>query len=249
MLEEKCVICGTINKEWIFKEVLTKDLSLSWELNDDQIKRINQRETSGCSFCGNSARTRALAKAVMKELNFGNDIIFDDWIEEANKRNYEVAEINSCGRLHAHLVKIPNLQFSEYHSDDNADIGDIPNENILNLSYRDNSFDLVLHSETLEHVADYKKALSECTRILKPGGVCIYTVPIINGRNTKKCIEIDKEGALFYLKPPSYHGLSDDFLVFWEFGDDFPELSKSILIYSEPETLNYVFAVRKNQGE
>ena len=241
----ECAICGTISESWITRNILTDELSDTWKLDKAQIEKINLRESSYCPICSNSARTRALGKAIVNELNFPDVKIFKEWIQEANKKDLKIAEINSCGKLHDFLANSKNLKYSEYHSQENTKINDIPNEDITNLSYEDNSFDLVIHSETLEHVPDYKKALDECIRILKPNGICIYTVPIINNRLTIKCVAIDEKGDINYLKPPSYHGCSDDYLVFWEFGDNFQELSHSELIYSEPEILNYVFAIRK----
>lgn len=46
---------------------------------------------------------------------------------------------------------------------------------VHNLPFADNSFDLVLCSETLEHVSDYKKAISELSRVAKK--YLIITVP------------------------------------------------------------------------
>ena len=46
---------------------------------------------------------------------------------------------------------------------------------IHNLPFSDNEFDIVLCSETLEHVTDYKKAIQELLRITKK--VLIITVP------------------------------------------------------------------------
>ena len=43
--------------------------------------------------------------------------------------------------------------------------------------YPVDNFDLVILSETLEHIFDFKLALSECCRILKPGGHLIITTP------------------------------------------------------------------------
>ncbi|MBA3733323.1 class I SAM-dependent methyltransferase [Patescibacteria group bacterium] len=46
-----------------------------------------------------------------------------------------------------------------------------------NLPYADNTFDIVLMTETLEHMLDYSKAVKEVERVLKSRGVFIVTVP------------------------------------------------------------------------
>ncbi len=45
------------------------------------------------------------------------------------------------------------------------------------LPFTDAAFDAIICSEVLEHIVDYKKALQEITRILKPGGVFALSVP------------------------------------------------------------------------
>jgi len=41
--------------------------------------------------------------------------------------------------------------------------------------------DLIVHSDTLEHVDDPVAALTECRRIATPSGACCFTIPIIAG--------------------------------------------------------------------
>ena len=43
----------------------------------------------------------------------------------------------------------------------------------------DNSFDSALCTEVLEHLEEPEAAIRECHRLLKPGGVAIYSVPFI----------------------------------------------------------------------
>jgi len=45
------------------------------------------------------------------------------------------------------------------------------------LSYKSNSFDVVISSETIEHLENPKFFMSEAFRILKPGGIFILTTP------------------------------------------------------------------------
>lgn len=46
-----------------------------------------------------------------------------------------------------------------------------------NLPFRDSSFDCIVTSEMLEHVDDDVRALSELSRVLRPGGTLAATVP------------------------------------------------------------------------
>ena len=48
----------------------------------------------------------------------------------------------------------------------------------IRLPYKSNSFDNILCTETLEHVKDWKLAVSEIKRVLKPKGRVIVTVPL-----------------------------------------------------------------------
>ncbi|MGL1902894.1 MAG: class I SAM-dependent methyltransferase [Fibrobacterales bacterium] len=50
-------------------------------------------------------------------------------------------------------------------------------EDVTNITYDDNVFDVVLSMETLEHVRDPKKMLSEIQRVLKPNGLLILSTP------------------------------------------------------------------------
>lgn len=53
-----------------------------------------------------------------------------------------------------------------------AEVGDA-----LRLPYADNSFDVVLMSEILEHVPTDEAAIDEMARVLRPGGLAAVTVP------------------------------------------------------------------------
>jgi SAM-dependent methyltransferase len=43
--------------------------------------------------------------------------------------------------------------------------------------FDEQSFDAIFHTEVLEHVRDYRTFLTECRRVLKPGGEMMFTVP------------------------------------------------------------------------
>lgn len=45
------------------------------------------------------------------------------------------------------------------------------------LPFGNGSFDLVICSEVLEHIADYRQAVQESIRVLRPGGALVVSVP------------------------------------------------------------------------
>ncbi len=101
------------------------------------------------------------------------------------------------------------------------DINGLSNQDMTRLTFESNRFDLVVHSETLEHLHDYEVALSEANRVLKQGGHHLYTVPLLHGRETRRRIDRDSEGHDVPLLPKSAHGLNSEYPVIWEFGRDF----------------------------
>lgn len=52
---------------------------------------------------------------------------------------------------------------------------------ILNLPFKDNSFDVIFCNHVLEHIPDDAKAMSELYRVMKPGGWGIIQVPMNYG--------------------------------------------------------------------
>ena len=89
------------------------------------------------------------------------------------------------------------------------------------LTFGNDFFDLVIHSETLEHLHDYEAALCEARRVLKPGGYQVYSVPLLHHRQTRRRITRGADGKLIHLLPLSTHGLEEEYPVVWEFGGDF----------------------------
>lgn len=79
-------------------------------------------------------------------------------------------------------------------------------QDIEKTSFSDESFDCIIHSEVLEHVKDYKKALSDNCRILKPGGSLLFSAPIYNHIDHVKCAAVDSDGRVQQILEPVYHG-------------------------------------------
>ena len=104
-----------------------------------------------------------------------------------------------------------------------ASHGGVRCEDVQQLTYPDASFDLITHTEVLEHVPDDAKALSELRRVLKVGGTMLFTVPIDPQAATVERARL-REGRLEHLHPPAYHGDplrgGSRILVYRDYGGD-----------------------------
>lgn len=100
-------------------------------------------------------------------------------------------------------------------------------EDITSLTFADSSLDIIVSSDVLEHVPRLDLAFRETARVLKPGGVHLFTVP--PRPKTKKRADVADEG-IRYLETPEYHRdpLSPQgILAFWDVGPDLPEVISS----------------------
>ena len=106
--------------------------------------------------------------------------------------------------MHHTLSQFKNYTFAEY-----------PEVDLHKLPYDDESFDLVVHSDTLEHVTDPTLAMHQILRVLRKGGKTVFTTPIIVDRTTRARSGMAK----------SFHGAPGIFdsgmLVTYEYGSDF----------------------------
>jgi len=98
------------------------------------------------------------------------------------------------------------------------------NQNLDNQTFEDESFDLVITQDVLEHIFDIKRAFREIARTLHPGGAHIFTTPLINfTKPTEKWANRGSDGKIEYLHKPEYHGnpINDKgALVTYHFGYD-----------------------------
>lgn len=124
-------------------------------------------------------------------------------------------------------------------------VNGILHEDLCNLSFPDNYFDIVIAQDVFEHVYDYKKAFYECYRVLKNGGMLIFTIPF--NPNLEKSIMrayIDNFGNIVNLYEPIYHGdpvNSSGALVFTDFGLD---LFEELKLFGFEVTAKYNFDLK-----
>lgn len=142
---------------------------------------------------------------------------------------HDACELSARGPLVAYLRRTArSLATSEYFADltPGALRDGIRCEDIQRLTYADASFDLVTHTEVLEHVPDDARALAEVLRVLRPGGVTVFSVPLHDGARTLERARLER-GVIEHLEPPVHHtdplrgGLG--ILAFRDYGRDILE--------------------------
>jgi SAM-dependent methyltransferase len=80
-------------------------------------------------------------------------------------------------------------------------------QDLENLGFDDESIDLHVTQDVLEHIFDPAATFREIARTLRPGGMHIFTVPIVNKTNpTQVCAVRGADGNVTHLREPEYHG-------------------------------------------
>ena len=224
-LRRRGIACGTCGFTGapLQGDGLPAELVAQWELAPEWARWMSEREGSRCAWCGSSLRSGQLATAIVgvaNGLSGSRATRLGALFRSAHARALSIAEINSAGNLHRYLARCPGLRHSEFGSSDPR----VPSEDLMQLTYPDASFDLVVTSDTLEHVPDVDQALRETRRVLRPGGAHVFSVPVVWDRATRQRAALEG-GTLSHRLAPSYHGVAgdrkSDFLVFHEFGADF----------------------------
>ncbi len=83
------------------------------------------------------------------------------------------------------------------------------NQDLERLTFPDASFDIVITSDVLEHVRLEDRAHREIRRVLRPGGIYLFTVPHFRNGRTLTRVEIvdpDDPSRDRHLMEPEYHG-------------------------------------------
>jgi SAM-dependent methyltransferase len=142
-------------------------------------------------------------------------------------RGMEIHETSSGGSSSFYISQNCN-QYSSSQYFLNIAAGEYQNgercENIENLTYCDNSFDVFISQEVLEHVFKPDLAFAEITRVLKSGGYHIFTTPYRYWTKTVQRAKLALDGEVIHLESPEYHGnpIGDGkSLVTFDWGYDF----------------------------
>ena len=181
------------------------------------------RESLTCQHCLTTSRYRSIARGLLRA--------FAELRGVSVGSIRELASVNGAARLYIYDTQPPfyyrtcayplpdmlakcgwiDLAVSQYKP--SLPMGaplapGITNQDLESLTYPDSSFDIVITSDVMEHVRLDEVAHREIRRVLKPGGVYLFTVP--HNRlefETLQRVGVSPDGPVgdVHLLEPEYH--------------------------------------------
>ena len=167
-------------------------------------ENLNLREGLVCLGCGLGNRLRLIFKAVEE---------FAGSPAELRKKRVYVAE-----RLTAFYQRladrVEDVVGSEYlgarstpGQSQKVGLQLVRHEDLCRLSFPDESFDLVVHADVLEHVPDFRRAFAELHRVTRRGGGMFFSVPFLHERADDEVrASVQADGSIVHHLPAVYHG-------------------------------------------
>jgi len=120
----------------------------------------------------------------------------------------DVYELSSRGPLVNFLGNTcRTLTCSEYY--EGVKPGEYKNgvlcQDVQMLTFPDNSFDICTSTEVFEHVPDDLAGFSQVMRVLRPGGLFLFTVPLFPSPTTIERARLHEGRKIEHLLSPQYH--------------------------------------------
>lgn len=149
-----------------------------------------------CSKCGSIPRERALMHVIETYFPKWREVIIHE--SSPGPRGASIRLAKEC----AHYIP------SQYIHDQSPGslVGNTRCENLETLTFADESVDLHVTQDVIEHVFQPDKVFKEIARTLKPGGMHIFTVPLVNKFNASKRRAKKHKSQIIHLMPEAYHG-------------------------------------------
>jgi SAM-dependent methyltransferase len=156
--------------------------------------RLNATESGiRCARCAASTIHLSIGLALKEKLN---DI-----------GNVDACELSAAGPLVRYLRRhARSFSGSEYFDGvaPGTTVDGVRCEDVQRLTYPDAKFDLITHTDVLEHVPDDARAFSELRRVLRPGGIMLFTIPLSGHAHTVERARL-KDGVVEHLLEPVHH--------------------------------------------
>jgi SAM-dependent methyltransferase len=152
----------------------------------------NYRESLVCVVCKTISRYRSIARGILlaiselRGIQAHSIVEINRIIEDTPLKIYDT-QVPFCYENSSYPIpyllskcKGIDVQTSTYMPQKpwGVELGtNITNQNLEQLTFLDNSFDIVITGDVMEHVRLDARAHREIRRVLKPGGIYLFTVP------------------------------------------------------------------------
>ena len=211
-----CPNCGADTKS-VF---CWPDLALRREHNVGYL-----REDLTCKNCLASMRGRMLSLVFLNHLNarFCADYQSLKELSENCVLDLHVLNTDKFSVMNPFFANSEKFWLSGYFPDkpNGSKLeNNVFNVDLQSIPFEDNTFDVILTSDVMEHVRDSEKAHREIFRVLKPGGIYIFTVPYNPElEQTRILVDTTTDEDVFLCRP-QYHGdpLTGGILTYRIFG-------------------------------
>lgn len=183
------------------------------------------RENFPCPDCRANLRYRDQAAAILQQFACGLALCIDEFVRQDEFKNLSILEAALGGPFIRRFTRVSNYVRS-YLFDD-VPVGEVKDgvvcQDLQSTTFEDEKFDLIVTSDVLEHVADWRAVVRETRRILRPGGAHIFSIPLrwpLSSTSVARARVVN--GTVQHLVEPRYHRSGDGqrALVFTDFGVD-----------------------------
>ena len=186
----KCPVCGSIT--------LITDVGRSL------------RETCKCIRCKSTNRQRQIAYVICSVVSQMTGKRISSLGDLVGLEGFAVYNTEAGRQIHDRLSKMNSYICSEYFGDQYKS-GDVVegkmHQDLMSLTFDDQSIDLVISSDVFEHIPDPYRAHKEVYRVLKHGGRHVFTVPFLQTEFLDQARTfIDIRGNTVLTEEPIYHG-------------------------------------------
>lgn len=154
------------------------------------------RDNYRCSRCKSIPRLRAIVDTLKRFYPNWADLV----LHESSPNNMAASR----------LLKSKCKAYSSSQYYDDVPRGKIKDghqsEDLSALTFKDESFDLLITQDVFEHVMEPERAFREIGRVLKPGGAHIFSMPWYPELRTSRRRAVLVDGHVKHLLEPIYHG-------------------------------------------
>lgn len=183
------------------------------------------RENLRCGGCRSSARYRNQAASIVQNIARGRHVTLRDMVRDPALQDLAVFEPALHGPFIRYFQTLPHYMRTYFreHAAPGAEVEGVRSEDLTALTFADESFDLIVSSDVMEHVFDYPRAFRELHRVLRPGGLHVCTIPLawpLPERTVERATLV--AGEVIHHKPSRFHRSGDGLpcLVCTDFGYD-----------------------------